>query len=133
MSFRWVESFGENESYIKCLVPDVSYSSLSEMIADYKANNGIIVDNVGDKEKTDLTSQNAPSGEFVVANGNKYSNKVGTQWGMTFTLADNTSYFGSASGWSPNGRFITIAVDDDVQKAVFFDSFHLLILRLVLN
>ena len=123
MSFRWVESFGENESYIKCLVPDVSYSSLSEMVADYKANNGIIVDNVDDKEKTDLTSQDAPSGEFVVANGNKYFNKVGKQWGMSFTLADDNTSFGSASGWSPNGRFITIAVDDDVQKAVFFDSY----------
>ena len=123
MAFRWVESFGENESYIKCLVPDVSYSSLSEMIADYQANNGIIVDNVSDKEKTDLTSQDAPSGEFMVANGNKYFNKVGKQWSMSFTLKNDNTTFGSASGWSPNGRFITIAVDDDVQKAVFFDSF----------
>ena len=47
MSIRWVESIGENESYIKCLVPDVVYNSLSEMIADYQANNGIIVDYVG--------------------------------------------------------------------------------------
>ena len=54
MSFRWVESFGENESYIKCLVPDATYNSLSEMITDLKTN-GIIVDNVGDKEKTDLS------------------------------------------------------------------------------
>ena len=123
MSFRWVDSFGENESYIKCLVPDVSYSSLNEMITDFQTNNGIIVDNVADKEKTDLTSLNAPSGEFVVANGNKYFNQVGKKWGMSFTLNDDTASFASASGWSPNGRFITIAVDDDVQKAVFFDSF----------
>ena len=71
MSFRWVESFGENESYIKCLVPDISYSSLSEMIIDLKTN-GIIVDNVGDKEKTSLSDIEAPNGEFTLANGNKY-------------------------------------------------------------
>ena len=121
MSFRWVESFGENESYIKCLVPDVSYSSLSEMITDLKSN-GIIVDNVGDKEKTDLTSLDSPSGEFTLANGNKYFNRVGTRWAMQLTLKDDNIHFASTSGYSPNGRFITIGIDDDVQKAVVFDS-----------
>ena len=123
MSFRWVESFGENESYIKCLVPDVSYSSLSEMIADFQANNGLIVDNVGDKEKTDLTSLDAPSGEHTLSNGSKYNNRVGTQWYMQLILKDETTNFATAGGYSPNGRFITIAVDDDVQKAVIFDSY----------
>ena len=121
MSFRWIESFGENESYIKCLVPDVTYSSLSEMITDLTSN-GIIVDNVGDKEKTDLTSLDAPSGEFILANRNKYFNRVGRNWAMQLTLKDDNIYFASVSGYSPNGRFITIGVDDDVQKAVVLDS-----------
>ena len=121
MSFRWVESFGENESYIKCLVPDVSYSSLSEMIADSQAN-GIIVDNVGDKEKTSLSDMDAPSGEFTLANGNKYFNRVGLQWSMKLSLTDFDG-FARASGRSPYGRFITIAVDDDVQQAVIFDRY----------
>ena len=121
MSFRWVESFGENESYIKCLVPDNTYSSLSEMISDLKTN-GIIVDNVVDKEKTDLTSLDSPSGEFTLANGNKYFNRVGTRWAMQLTLKDDNIHFASTSGYSPNGRFITIGIDDDVQKAVVFDS-----------
>lgn len=122
MSFRWIESFGENESYIKCLVPDVTYSSLAEMIADYNTN-GIIIDNVGDKEKTDLTSLLAPSGEFVLANENKYHNNIGSQWYMQLTLKNESTYFAGAGGYSPNGRFITIGVDDDVQKAVIFDSY----------
>ena len=122
MAFRWVESFGENESYIKCLVPDVTYSSLAEMIADFQAD-GIIVDNVGDKEKTDLSSSLSPSGEFILANGNKYFNRVGTQWFMKLILKDDTGFNATAGGYSPNGRFITIAVDDDVQKAVIFDSY----------
>lgn len=122
MAFRWVESFGENESYIKCLVPDVTYSSLAEMITDFQAN-GIVVDNVGDKEKTDLTSSLSPSGDFTLANGSKYFNRVGIQWSMSMTLKDNDRYFTNSSGYSPYGRFITIAVDDDVQKAVFFDSY----------
>lgn len=122
MAFRWVESFGENESYIKCLVPDVTYSSLAEMIADFQ-DNGIIIDNVGDKEKTDLSSTLSPSGEFILANGNKYFNRVGTQWYMKLILKDDTSFNATAGGYSPNGRFITIAVDDDVQKAVIFDSY----------
>ena len=123
MSFRWVKSFGENESYIKCLVPDVSYSSLSEMIADYKANNGIIVDNVGDKEKTSLSSYDAPNGSFTLANGNKYWNRAKTDWGIQLTLKGGSTYFANVGGYSPNGRFITIGVDDDVQKAVIFDSY----------
>lgn len=123
MSFRWVDSFGENESYIKCLVPDVTYSSLSEMIADLKSN-GIIVDNVGDKEKTSLSDTDAPNGEFVLANGNKYFNRIGTyDWYMQLTLKNNNIYFASTGGYSPYGRFITIGVDDDVQKAVVFDSY----------
>ena len=99
MSFRWVNSFGENESYIKCLVPDVTYSSLNEMITDYQTNNGIIVDKVGDKEKTDLTDRNSPSGEFTLANGNKYFNRTGSDWFMSLTLKDNSTYFASASGY----------------------------------
>ena len=123
MSFRWVESFGENESYIKCLVPDVTYSSLSEMISDLKSN-GIIVDNVGDKEKTDLSSADAPNGEFTLANGNKYFNRIGVyDWYMRLTLKTDNLYFASVGGYSPYGRFITIGVDDDVQKAVVFDSY----------
>ena len=124
MSFRWVESFGENESYIKCLVPDVTYSSLSEMIADFTVNNGIIVDNVGDKEKTSLSDADAPNGEFTLANGNKYFNRIGTyDWYMQLTLKTDNSYFAGSGGYSPYGRFITIGVDDDVQKAVVFDSY----------
>ena len=123
MAFRWVESFGENESYIKCLVPDVSYSSLSEMITDLKSN-GIIVDNVGDKEKTSLSDIDAPNGEFTLANGNKYFNRIGAyDWYMQLTLKTDNIYFASIGGYSPYGRFITIAVDDDVQKAVVFDSY----------
>ena len=123
MAFRWVESFGENESYIKCLVPDVSYSSLSEMITDLKSN-GIIVDNVGDKEKTSLSDIDAPNGEFTLANGNKYFNRIGAyNWYMQLTLKTDNNYFASIGGYSPYGRFITIAVDDDVQKAVVFDSY----------
>ena len=122
MSFRWVESFGENESYIKCLVPDVTYSSLSEMITDLKTN-GIIVDNVGDKEKTDLSSADAPNGEYTLANGNKYFNKIGRQWYMQLTLKTDNVHFASVGGYSPYGRFITIGVDDDAQKAVVFDSY----------
>lgn len=122
MSFRWVESFGENESYIKCLVPDVSYSSLAEMIADYNTN-GIIIDNVGDKEKTDLSASLAPNGEFTLANENKYHNNIGSQWYMQLTLKNESSYFSGVGGYSPNGRFITIGIDDDVQKAVIFDSY----------
>ena len=122
MSFRWVESFGENESYIKCLVPDVTYSSLADMLADYKAN-GIIVDNVGDKEKTDLTSGLAPSGDFTLANGNKYYNKASTNWEMQLTLKTDSGSFASVGGYSPDGRFITIGVDDSTQKAVVFDSY----------
>lgn len=122
MAFRWVESFGENESYIKCLVPDVNYSSLSEMIADFQAN-GIIVDNVGDKEKTSLSDMSSPSGEFTLANGNKYFNKVGLQWYMQLFLKTDNGYFAGTGGRSPYGRFITIGVDDDVQKAVIFDSY----------
>lgn len=122
MSFRWVESFGENESYIKCLVPDVTYSSLSDMITDLKSN-GIIVDNVGDKEKTSLSDMDAPSGEFILANGNKYFNSIGQQWYIQLTLKDDNNYFASVGGYSPYGRFITIGVDDDVQKAVILDSY----------
>ena len=122
MSFRWVESFGENESYIKCLVPDVTYSSLAEMITDLKTN-GITVDNVGDKEKTSLSDMTAPSGEFTLANGNKYFNNVGSQWYIQLTLKDSNIYFASVGGYSPYGRFITIGVDDDTQKAVVFDSY----------
>ena len=123
MAFRWVESFGENESYIKCLVPDVSYSSLSEMITDLKSN-GIIVDNVGDKEKTSLSDIDAPNGEFTLANGNKYFNRIGAyNWYMQLTLKTDNNYFASIGGYSPYGRFITIAVDDDMQKAVVFDSY----------
>lgn len=122
MSFRWVESFGENESYIKCLVPDVTYSSLSEMITDLKTN-GIIVDNVGDKEKTDLSSADAPNGEHTLANGNKYFNKIGRQWHMQLTLKTDNIYFASVGGYSPNGRFITIGIDEDTQKAVILDSY----------
>lgn len=123
MSFRWVESFGENESYIKCLVPDVSYSSLSEMITDLKSN-GIIVDNVGDKEKTDLSSADAPNGEYTLANGNKYFNRIGVyDWYIQLTLKTDNIYFAGVGGYSPHGRFITIGVDDDVQKAVVFDSY----------
>lgn len=122
MSFRWVESFGENESYIKCLVPDVTYSSLSEMISDYKSN-GITVDNVGDKEKTSLSDMTSPSGEFTLANGNKYFNRVGIQWYMQLTLKTDNIYFASVGGYSPYGRFITIGVDDVTQKAVIFDSY----------
>ena len=123
MSFRWVESFGENESYIKCLVPDVTYSSLSEMIADLKTN-GIIVDNVGDKEKTSLSDSEAPNGEFTLANGNKYFNRIGVyDWYMQLTLKTDNIYFASTGGYSPYGRFITIGVDDDTQKAVVFDSY----------
>ena len=121
MSFRWVESFGENESYVKCLVPDVSYGSLSEMITDLKTN-GITVDNVGDKEKTDLSSADAPNGEHTLANGNKYFNKIGQHWYMQLTLKTDNIYFASVGGYSPYGRFITIGVDDDTQKAVVFDS-----------
>ena len=123
MSFRWVQSFGENESYIKCLVPDVSYSSLSEMIADFQANDGIIVDNVGDKEKTNLTSMDAPNGSFTLANGNSYFNKVGKQWGINFKLKNYETPFASAGGYSPNGRFLTIAIDEDEGKACIFNSF----------
>ena len=123
MSFRWVKSFGENESYIKCLVPDVTYSSLSEMITDFKTN-GIIVDNVGDKEKTSLSDIEAPNGEFTLANGNKYFNRTGKRdWYMSLTLKTDSGYFASVSGYSPYGRFITIGVDDDVQKAIVFDSY----------
>ena len=122
MAFRWVESFGENESYIKCLVPDVTYSSLSDMIADLQAN-GIIVDNVGDKEKTSLSDIDAPDGEFTLANGNKYFNKVGLQWYMQLFLKTDNGYFAGVGGRSQYGRFITIAVDEDVQKAVIFDSY----------
>lgn len=124
MSFRWVESFGENESYIKCLVPDVTYSSLADMITDFQAN-GIIVDNVGDKEKTDLTSSLAPNGEFILPNGNKYinTNRSGKQWGFSCYIKNEETSFARAGGYSPRGRFITIAVDDNVQKAVIFDSF----------
>lgn len=122
MAFRWVESFGENESYIKCLVPIVSYSSLVEMIEDYKSNN-IIVDNVGDKEKTDLSSADAPVGEHTLANGSKYFNRIGESWYMELTLKDESESFAGAGGYTPYGRFITIAVDDDVKKAVIFDSY----------
>ena len=122
MSFRWVESFGENESYIKCLVPDVTYSSLNEMIIDLKTN-GIIVDNVGDKEKTSLSDIEAPNGEFTLANGNKYFNRIGQHWYMQLTLKTDNIYFASTGGYSPYGRFITIGVDDDVQKAVVFNSY----------
>ena len=123
MSFGWVQSLGENESYIKCLVPDVTYSSLSEMISDLKTN-GIIVDNVGDKEKTSLSDIEAPNGEFTLSNGNKYFNRIGAyDWYMQLTLKTDNIYFASVGGYSPYGRFITIAVDDDVQKAVVFDSY----------
>ena len=122
MSFRWVESFGENESYVKCLVPDVSYGSLSEMITDLKSN-GIMVDNVGDKEKTSLSDSDAPNGEFTLANGNKFFNRIGRQWYMQLTLKTDNTYFASTGGYSPYGRFITIGVDDDAKKAVVFDSF----------
>ena len=122
MSFRWVESFGENESYIKCLVPDVTYGSLSEMI-EYYLHNDIIVDNVGDKEKTDLSSIDAPNGEYTLANGSKYLNNIGERWYMKLTLKDESDYFASVGGYTPYGRFITIAVDDDVKKAVIFDSY----------
>ena len=122
MSFRWVESFGENESYIKCLVPDVTFSSLSEMLA-YIKNNRLIVDNVGDKEKTSLSDGDAPNGEFTLANGNKYFNKIGSQWYMQLTLKTDGGYFAGVGGYSPYGRFITIGVDDDVKKAVVFDSY----------
>ena len=123
MSFRWVDSFGENESYIKCLVPDVTYGSLSEMIADLKSN-GIMVDNVGDKEKTSLSDSNAPNGEFTLANGNKYFNRIGTyDWYMQLTLKTDNIYFAGSGGYSPYGRFITIGVDDDAKKAVVFDSY----------
>ena len=123
MSFRWVESFGENESYVKCLVPDTTYSSLSEMIADLKTN-GIIVDNVGDKEKTSLSDSEAPNGEFTLANGNKFFNRIGTyDWYANLTLKTDNIYFASLGGYSPYGRFITIGIDDDAKKAVVFDSY----------
>ena len=122
MSFRWVESFGENDSYIKCLVPEITYNSLSEMITDFQAN-GITVDNLGVKEKTSLSDKTAPNGEFTLANGNKYINRTGTQWSIELFLKEESSFFANAGGYSPYGRFITIALDDDVHKAVIFGSY----------
>lgn len=122
MSFRWVNSFGVDESYIKCLVPDVTYSTFDEMLNAYTTN-GITVDNVGDKEKTDLSSSLAPGGEFILSNGNKYFNRLGTDWYMTMTLSTDGTYFASVGGYSPNGRFLTIGIDEEEQKAIFFDSY----------
>ena len=122
MSFRWVKSFGENDSYIRCLVPDVNYSSLADMITDFQSS-GITVDNIVSKEKTNLADKASPNGTFTLANGNSYRNKVGLQWSIELFLKEDSSFFTNSNGYSPYGRFITIGVDDDVKKAVIFDSY----------
>ena len=122
MAFRWVESFGVDESYIKCLVPIITFSTFSEML-NYIKSNSIIVDDLPNKEKTDLSSSLAPSGEFILSNGNKYFNRTGTDWYMTMSLSTDGTYFASVGGYSPNGRFLTIGIDEEEQKAIFFDSY----------
>ena len=42
---------------------------------------------------------------------------------MNLTLKNESTYFSSAGGYTPYGRFITIAIDDESQKAVIFDSY----------
>ena len=128
MAFRWVESFGADESYIKCLVPDVTYNSFNDMLNDFKTN-GIIVDDLPNKEKTDLTSSFAPSGTFTLANGNSYFNRASklagaTQWWdfQAFNVGTELA-IASSGGYSPNGRFITIGIDEDIEKAIIFDSY----------
>lgn len=128
MAFRWVNSFGVDDSYIKCLVPDVTYNSFNDMLNDFKTN-GIIVDDLPNKEKTDLTSSFAPSGTFTLSNGNSYFNRASklagaTQWWVFQAFIVGTeSAIASSGGYSPNGRFITIGIDEDVEKAIIFDSY----------
>ena len=128
MAFRWVESFGVNESYIKCLVPDITYNSFNDMLNDYKTN-GIIVEDLPNKEKTDLTSSFAPSGTFTLSNGNSYFNRASelagpTQWWVFQAfIVGKEEAIASSGGYSPNGRFITIGIDDDIEKAIMFDSY----------
>lgn len=122
MAFRWINSIGVNDSYIKCLLPDITFNTFSEMLSYYQTN-VITVDDLPNKEKTDLSSSLAPSGEFILPNGNRYFNSTGIQWYMTMSLSTDSAYFASVGGYSPNGRFLSIGIDDNEQKAIFFDSY----------